>query len=232
MFCYTLLAAHCWLLTDPCLLLNTRLARSLSILFHPLFMPTLLFGILFFLTPGVMGLDAFSSGFRGSLLVLIAVGTFGIPSILIYFLFRSGYIGSLYLDDRLDRRMPYLFTAIVYAAVTFLFADRLQLVSDTSPEIAVVLGSITVSILLVALISLYWKISAHSVGIGGVLGTLMAVTLRFGETDLILILALLTGLAGLIMSARLHLNAHTLAQVNGGLLLGIVVSVGAVWLLF
>lgn len=212
--------------------MNTRLAHSLSVLFHPLLMPTLLFGILFFWTPGVLGLDAFSSDFRGSLLILIAVGTFGIPSILIYFLFRSGYIPSLYMDDRQDRRLPYLFTAAIYSGVTFLFATRLQLVSDTAPEIAIILGSITVSILLVALISLFWKISAHSVGIGGVLGTLIAIMLKFGETDLLVALALLTGLAGLLMSARLQLNAHTPKQVGAGLLLGLAVSLTAVWALF
>ncbi len=192
-------------------------------------MPTFLFGILFFQTPGVLGLDAFSAGFRGSLLVLITVGTFGIPSILIYYLFKSGYIPSLYLDNRLDRRLPYFVTSIIYSALTFLFATRMQLVSETSPEIAVILGSITLSILLVGIISLYWKISAHSVGIGGVLGTLIATTLKFGETDLIFFLVIFTGLSGLIMTARLHLNAHTLMQVNMGLLLGISISILSVW---
>lgn len=194
-------------------------------------MPTLLFGILFFQVPGVLGLDAFPARFRGSLLVLITVGTFGIPSILIYYLFRSGYIPSLYLDNRLDRRLPYFLTSIIYSVLTFLFATRMQLVSETSPEISVILGSITTSILLVGIISLYWKISAHSVGIGGVLGSLISITVKFGETDLILVLALLIGLAGLVMSARLHLNAHTLAQVNVGLLIGLVVSMLAVSLL-
>jgi hypothetical protein len=194
-------------------------------------MPTLLFGILFFQAPGVLGLDAFPAGFRGSLLVLITVGTFGIPAILLYYLFKSGYIPSLYLDNRLDRKLPYFVTGIIYSALTFLFATRMQLVSETSPEISVLLGSITLSILLVGLISLYWKISAHSVGIGGVLGALIAITLKFGEADLIVFSTLFTGLAGLIMSARLHLNAHTLMQVSMGLLLGISVSVLSVWLL-
>lgn len=191
-------------------------------------MPTLLFGILFFQAPGVVGLDAFSASFRGSLLILITVGTFGVPSILIYYLFRSGYIPSLYLDNRLDRRLPYFITGIIYSALTFLFATRMQLVSETSPEISVILGSITVSILLVGLVSLYWKISAHSVGIGGVLGTLIAIILKFGETELIFILALLTSLAGLIMSARLHLNAHTLRQVSIGFIVGMAIGILAV----
>lgn len=194
-------------------------------------MPTLLFGILFYQTPGVLGLDAFPATFRGSLLLLLSVGTFGIPSLLIYYLFRSRFIPSLYLEDRLDRRLPYLLTGLIYSGLTILFATRMQLISETSPEIAIILGSITTSILLVGIISLYWKISAHSVGIGGVLGTLIAITIKFGETDLIFILVLLTAITGLVMSARLYLNAHTIAQVNAGLLMGITVSILSVWLL-
>lgn len=212
--------------------MNDKLARTLSALFHPLLMPTILFGILFFQTPGVLGLDAFSTTLRGSLLMLITVGTFGVPTIVILFLLRGGYIPSLHLDNRLDRRLPYLLTALVYAGVTFMFAFQMQLISDTAPEIAVILSSITLSMLLVGIISLYWKISAHGVGIGGVLGTLMAVTVKFGETDLILFLALLTGLAGLILSARLHLNAHTPAQVGAGFMLGLLVSALTVLFLF
>ncbi|QJW92252.1 hypothetical protein HNV11_07445 [Spirosoma taeanense] len=194
-------------------------------------MPTLLFGVLLFQVPSVLGMDAFTPTLRLSLLVLIFVGTFGVPSLLIYYLFRSGYIRTLHMTTLEERRLPYFLTALVYTAVTFLFAFRMQLISTIAPEIAVLLGSITISILLVALISLYWQISAHSVGIGGVLGAIGGIMLKFGQTDLffpLLVLVLLTGFVG---SARLKLNAHTPAQIGAGLLLGLTISVVAVfWL--
>ncbi len=126
-------------------------------------MPTWLFGILLYQVPVVLGLDTFSVELRIRLLVLILIGTFAVPSLLIYFLFRSGYVRSLHLDDRLDRRLPYLITGFVYSFLTFLFAFRMQLISDVAPEIAIILGSITMSILLLGIISLFWKISAHGV---------------------------------------------------------------------
>ncbi|WP_317168081.1 hypothetical protein [Spirosoma taeanense] len=211
--------------------MTTTLARFLSVAFHPLLMPTLLFGVLLFQVPSVLGMDAFTPTLRLSLLVLIFVGTFGVPSLLIYYLFRSGYIRTLHMTTLEERRLPYFLTALVYTAVTFLFAFRMQLISTIAPEIAVLLGSITISILLVALISLYWQISAHSVGIGGVLGAIGGIMLKFGQTDLffpLLVLVLLTGFVG---SARLKLNAHTPAQIGAGLLLGLTISVVAVfWL--
>lgn len=191
-------------------------------------MPTLLFGILLYQAPAMVGLDAFSLTMRLSLLVLIFIGTFAVPSLLIYYLFRSGYVQSLYLDTLADRRLPFFLTALIYAVLTLLFAFRMQLVSTIAPEIAILLGSVTVSILLVGLISLYWQISAHSVGIGGVVGVLAGAILRFSETDLFVSLLLLVVLAGCVASARLRLNAHTPAQIGAGLALGISVSLIAV----
>lgn len=191
-------------------------------------MPTLLFGILFFWVPATVGVDTFTNPLLISLLSLVAVGTFGVPALLIYFLYRAGYLRNLTLDDRNDRHLPYLLTGLVYAGLTFMFARQLQLVSEIAPDLAIVLGSITLSILLVGLISLTWKISAHGVGIGGTVGALLGIMVKFGETDLFGLVLLFVVLAGLLASARLHLNAHTPAQVGAGLALGLLVSLSAV----
>lgn len=192
-------------------------------------MPTLLFGILLFQAPSVLGVDVFTDSLRGSLLVLLFIGTFAAPALLIYYLFRSGYVQSLYLTTLADRRLPYFLTAIVYTGVTLLFGFRMQAISTLAPDIAVLLGSITLSILLVAVISLYWQISAHGVGIGGVVGAIGAIVARFGVIELFPTLAVLVLLTGFVLSARLHLNAHTLAQALGGLALGTLVSIATVW---
>ncbi len=194
-------------------------------------MPTLLFGVLLYAAPGVLGIDAFSMTLRISLLVLIFIGTFAVPALLIYYLYRSGFVQSLHLDTLADRRLPYFLTALVYTFITYLFAFRMQLVSTVAPEIAVLLGSTTLSILLVGLISLYWQISAHSVGIAGVVGAIAGIIVKFGQTDLFLLMTGFIALAGLLASARLKLNAHTPAQIVAGLALGLGVSLGAVfWL--
>lgn len=194
-------------------------------------MPTLLFGVLLFQSPAVLGMDAFGESLRLSLLVLIFVGTFAVPSLLIYYLFRSGYVRSLHLNDLADRRLPYFLTALLYTFMTYLLAFRMQAISSVAPEIAVLLGSISISILLVGLISLYWQISAHSVGIGGVVGVIGGIMAKFSQTDLFLPLLLLVLLTGLLASARLKLNAHTPAEISAGLALGLSVSLLTVfWL--
>ena len=194
-------------------------------------MPTFVFGVLLFLVPNVLGVDVFSATLRTSLLLLIFVGTFGVPALLIYYLYRSGYVQTLHLTTLADRRLPFFLTAFVYAFLTFLFGFRMALISTVAPEIAVLLGSITLSILLVGLISLYWQISAHSVGLSGVAGIIAGVMLKFSQTDLFLPLLLSVLLTGFVGTARLRLNAHTPAQIGAGVLLGLCVSLVAVfWL--
>lgn len=194
-------------------------------------MPTFVFGVLLFQTPAVLGVDVFSPTLRGSLLVLIFVGTFAVPALLIYYLFRSGYVQTLHLTTLADRRLPFFLTAGVYVLLTLLFAYRMELISTIAPEIAVLLGSIALSILLVGIVSLYWQISAHSVGISGVVGILAGVLLKFSQTDLFIPLLLGVLLTGLVGSARLKLNAHTPAQIGAGVVLGLGVSLAAVfWL--
>ncbi|MBO0952653.1 hypothetical protein J2I46_29000 [Fibrella sp. HMF5405] len=194
-------------------------------------MPTWLIGLLLFIAPARLNVDTYSPDLRVSLLVLVFIGTFAVPSLLIYYLYRSGVLTDLTMPDRTDRRLPYLLSGIVYLVVTYLFAFRMSLFSETSPEVAIILGSITLSILLVGLINTVWKISAHAVGIGGVLGTVMLMLAKHGDTELFVPFVILIALSGLLATARLQLNAHTLGQVSAGLGLGVLVSGLAVfWL--
>ena len=211
--------------------LTKSLAHFLSVVCHPLLMPTLLFGVLLFQVPSVLGMDAFGTSLRLSLLVLIFVGTFMTPSLLIYYLFRSGYVRTLQLTTLSDRRLPYFLTALVYTVVAYVFRFRMEGVSTFAPEIGILIASIAISILLVGIISLSWQISAHSVGIGGVVGIIAGIMLKFSLTDLFTTLIGLVLLTGLIASARLKLNAHTPAQIAAGLALGLSVSLTTVfWL--
>ncbi|MGA0558270.1 hypothetical protein ACO2Q8_16540 [Larkinella sp. VNQ87] len=207
---------------------SVTLARVLSAVFHPLLMPTILFSILLYSTPASLGVDAYGPNFRPSLLFLICICTFLVPAFLIYFLYRTGFVSSLHMNELHDRRVPYFMTALLYTTTTLLFAYQF---SNAIPKIGIVMGGITVSVTLVGLISLFWKISAHSVGVSGMVGTILAIAVKTGEPSLLYPLLSLVVLAGLLASARLHLNAHTPAQIAGGMSLGLLISLATVVLL-
>jgi membrane-associated phospholipid phosphatase len=93
----------------------------------------------------------------------------------------------------------------------------------------IVLASISLSLALVTLISVFWKISAHSVGISGIAGFLFGFYYKYADQQLFYPILAIILIAGLLMSARLALNAHNPMQIFVGALLGWSISFGAIY---
>ena len=212
--------------------MTNRIATFLSVVFHPLLITTYLFALLFLAAPDLVGVGALELPALGSLLLLIFLNTFVAPAVIIYYFYRFGLVSSLHVDNLRERRLPYLVSAIIYAISTYLFGWKLQPIAELAPQISVILGSATLSLIIVALVSLFWKISAHATGIGGAIGIVMALLMRYDESTLLnpLLIAIVTG--GFLMSARLYMNAHNLAQIAAGVFCGIFIGVGTVYYYF
>ena len=199
-----------------------RWAWGLSAVLHPLLLPTYLFLLLFTLSPALLGVA--NTGVRYRILSLLAVCTFVIPILSIYMLFRLGSIQSLEMDDRQDRVFPFISTTLFYVLTTYLFVKNLPALY----LLTVIMSSITASLAAVTAVSFYWKISAHSVGIGGIAGCLIGLYYHYAAVEYFYPMLLAILLAGLLISARLHLNAHTPAQVLAGAMVGLGVNLGAI----
>jgi membrane-associated phospholipid phosphatase len=219
-------------MTNTFPVLNHRIATILSVVFHPLIITTYLFGLLFFIVPDLMGVSALEFSSLSSLLLLICLNTFVAPSIVVYYFYRLGIVSTLHVDSLQERRLPYLACAIIYAISTYLFGWQLQPIAELAPQIGILLGSVTVSLILVAMISLTWKISAHATGMGGALGILIGMLMRFDEPLLLAPLLILVLINGFLLSARLYLNAHTPSQIVAGVACGLTVSGATVYFLF
>lgn len=186
----------------------------------------MLYAVIFYFSPA--SVSPLSGDQRLYMLSGIVVATFLIPALFIYMLYQFKAIDNLQLDNQEERTLPLLVTTVVYGSFTYFFA--LQLTSLTA--IYVILGSITVAVGLVMLINLFWKISAHSVGISGVVGSLIGINQKFGGGELFYPILVSIPVAGLLMSARLALNAHSPAQILAGCLLGLSISLGTVYWFF
>jgi len=208
--------------------LNTSLAKTISVVFHPLLMPTLLLGVLFLVAPSCVGVAILKIPTRLSLLSLIFINTFLVPALLIYYFYRVGLVKSLQLESLPDRRLPYFTTALIYALSSYFFGKMMGGISEIAPQIGTILASIASSVFLVGIVSLQWQISAHAVGMSGVLGSISGFIIKFGENLLLYPLIGLVVLSGYVLAARLQLNAHTPAQVQVGFGLGFGVGLIAV----
>ncbi len=186
-------------------------------------MPTLVTALLFYFSPAVVGVSEDERQWK--LLLMIFLTTYLIPLFSIFMLHKLGTIRNFTMEDRSDRFFPFFTTTLFYGLTTYLFIKQLPILH----LLIIILGSITVCIALVTVISVFWKISAHSVGIAGIMAVLFAVYYKFSGVELYYPFLISILVTGSLMTARLSLNTHTPSQVFVGALLGMLVCFSAVW---
>lgn len=198
-------------------------ARILSVLLHPVFMPTYIVWALLSMDPG---LAYFIHPDRRMIpLFMLALMSAAFPLASIQLLVRARVIESLELHRREDRIIPFALTLIYYVISWYLLFR-----TPLHPAVPAVMAGASAALLLTLVITLQWKISAHMVGIGGMLGALAAIN-SLHALDLLPVLAAVIVLAGLLGTARLLSSDHTQGQVIAGVLLGTGVTYASIIML-
>jgi membrane-associated phospholipid phosphatase len=190
------------------------LSQAWSILLYPMLMP--LYGILLFCFSVKHFLPLLSTTYIWLCIAGTVVLTLFIPVMLLFLMWRKGYIDSLYINNTKQRTTPYIYTLICYGFWGYFLRVTMQLPIFL---LFVVVGAM-VALLLVTIINNWWKISAHLTGIGGLLGGICSFALNYSTLPLVLIIIVFV-VALLLMYARIYLNAHTPMQVVCGFLLGL-----------
>jgi hypothetical protein len=157
---------------------------------------------------------------------IIFIFSFVFPVLNIFILYRLKRIPSLTLSNQRDRTFPYVVTSVFYFGLFYLLLD-INLIWSSIKLFIVGAG---LAILITAIINIRTKISAHMVGIGGLLGVIVSVSylLRF---DMTLFYVLIILVAGLIGFARLVLEEHKPFQIYSGFLLGFFIQAGLFFVL-
>ena len=195
---------------------SVLIARIISYLFHPLFLPLL--GLFMVFNLEEAGLWLPSSSMQLFLYLLTLTATCLLPLFIAFLLLKTKYIASLEMATKEERKIPYL------AAATFYFMESYLLMKLDVPALvqAMILGA-TILVVSVLIINLFWKISSHMAGIGGLCGMMIAVSSRLQINMHFLLIALFL-VAGFVAFSRLKLSAHNPGQVYVGFLLGVTVQ--------
>jgi membrane-associated phospholipid phosphatase len=192
------------------------LALAISVLLHPLLMPSIIFFCIFQFAPILVS----NIQQKWILLLLIFSGTYLVPIFLILTMYNMGIVKDIKLDTQKERRWPMTAATVIYIGFTFLLSGK------TPGNIPFIMTGITFALALVTIITRYWKISAHSLGSAGTSSFLLLCVIRYGEVALLYPALIMIVLTGVLISARLYLKAHDTAQIVGGVALGIFVSLG------
>jgi membrane-associated phospholipid phosphatase len=121
------------------------------------------------------------------------------------------------MEKSIDRAFPLIFSSISYY-LGYLMLRQIPLFPIY--QLFLVSSILVQTALLV--ITLRWKISAHTAAIGGLTGGFLALSFRYHENSGVSI-ALLFFIAGMVATSRLILEKHNSAQVYCGFLLGFLI---------
>ncbi len=187
-------------------------ARVISVVFHPLLMPTWVF-----IAMALMGALATGMSESNQLLFygLAVFGlTFVMPVLVFMSMLRVGKISSLQMPQRDERQLPIMLTAVFFYGLFYWSKGW-----SVEPLFKVyILGAALLS-LIAFLINYRWKISLHMLGTGGLTGC-MATYVYFMSPEYFPALPVAVLVAGLTAFARLKLSSHTQGEVYFGFLLG------------
>lgn len=200
-----------------------KVAQVISVIFHPLLMTTYLFAVLAFFMPTIVLPFRASWGFVG----LIFGMTFLLPALNFAFFRVTGTMKDLTLFNRTDRIVPFAFVSILYGVVTLMFYWKFPV-----PGVLKLMIIITALVLISAIITLFYKLSIHSVAVWGIIGMLLPLNKASEEAALLIPTVVGMVMAGFVMSARLQLNAHVPREVLVGSVVGFAVGFGGILILF
>ena len=189
------------------------LARFMTTVLSPLLMPT--YGV--FLALWVSVLCLLPYGRRVAVLLVCMGITCIVPLIFLNVLRHFNLIKDLNVEVRSQRLYPYLFSALCCGVAAYYLYFNCH-----APQwFAMFMVGAALTMLVMALINFWWKISAHMAGIGGVIALIYQIHVQgLSAFDLLWLLCLTIIVAGLLGSSRLALKRHDIWQLLAGVAVG------------
>lgn len=188
-------------------------AHFFSAVFNPFLVATFGFLVILYHMPG---LQYYTPKIKAMLVGIVFTTTCILPMLFILLISFTSNI-KRNMEHQKDRLLPYLFSAFSI----FMGAQLMGKLPIPGIFRLFMLG-IVLSLVLLFMVTLKWKISGHAAGMGGMLGTFLALLFKY-RMDLQWIILATILVAGLVGSSRLILNKHTPAQVYVGFSLSLLV---------
>ena len=188
-----------------------KIAQVISYLMHPLLMPVY---ALIFLFSGTSVFTLTPLATKLFCFLVTGVSMVVLPLISLPIFKRLHLISDYTLDDKQERVYPIL-VAVIFAFIGFWVLGKFaytQIVQQLFLAVIILLSVFSI-------ITLVWKMSMHMTAIGGVVGFIFALGIKYpGDMRIPFIIMLL--FAGILAASRLYLNKHNPCQIYTGFLFG------------
>jgi len=198
------------------------LAKIISYVFHPLFIPVYItYFILEVRTYQFAGLDEWVKTLK--LLKVIVACTF-LPLVTVLLLRALNFIDSVFLKTQKDRIIPYVICMIYYFWNWYTNRNLHEVNDLISISMAIFNASV-----FGFLANISVKISMHAIAMG-VMTTFIALLALNDSVNLSLYLCIAVLISGAVCTSRLIVSDHTKEDLVLGLILGIGTQIFAWWL--
>ena len=194
-----------------------KAASVISVLFHPLLMPTL--GLMILLNSGSY-VSLLDPAAKRAILFVMALGTLVFPLMMLPIFFYRNLVLNQKGSVMEERWIPRIIILILYI-ITCIYFLRLPLNRIIQGYVL----AVTATMALFLLISIWVQISMHTAALGGLAGLVIALIIFYGtQLEGFLLVVLLAG--GLVGTARLLVGAHHPGEVYSGFVLGFMAVLG------
>ena len=184
--------------------------KVISYVLHPVVIPTCCTFLYFICTPHYI-----EPASKNRILFAVFMGTYFIPIIFLYLLKSRKHIQSIQLHTIAERKTPFIFMIII------LFWIGIQLFKHPVSTFLSISFFASSAAIILAYILLYYKlkVSMHGMAIMSVISFFIAFRIAY-TTNVNLILMVAFIVAGVVLSARLFLKAHTIKELVYGSTIG------------
>lgn len=189
------------------------MAKVVSYIFHPLFVPTYIFLLLMLLVPyEFAGITPWQLKLR---LFSVFWLTAFFPAFAVFLLWRLKFSESIFLRTQKERIIPYIITMFFYWWMHYLSRNF----SDQPAVLKFFYTGIFMATAAGLILNNYYKISLHGMGMGGASMAIVLFAFYYHQPmGLVIAGALL--LTGIVATSRFLISDHTQKEVYMGLLVG------------
>lgn len=190
--------------------MTRKLAQIISVVLHPVLLPTL--GFFLLLNSGFY--FSFLNWEAKRLVLLVVLFSTAILPLLAMSVLTINPRFRLSFETGNQRALPLLFSSVFYY-VGYMLLNRL----NAFHELKIVMIASVMVILGLLLVSLKWKISSHMAALGGLTGILLALSFRTGIYPVWAIITVIMA-SGLTGTAQLILEKNKLWHLQAGYAIG------------
>jgi hypothetical protein len=198
-------------------------AHLFSYIFHPLFIPLYATYYLAFMHPGYF--NGISENNKIWVLLRVANNMIFFPAILVLLLKGVGFIDSIFLKTQKERIIPYIASGIFFFWMYLVFRNQ----SEVPSILTAFIFSVFISSSVALIANIYFKISMHAIGVGGLLGLMLVILHTNTSSPVTLSLVCTLLVTGLVCTSRLMVSNHTQKDIYLGLLYGILCQAVGAW---